>query len=200
MSNTNISRRLAIIAGLGIGAGSAFGVFSYLASSTHPTADSNSLTLKWEDLVPLEDREVVQKSLAELSAWNDGDSWEDESFDDLTQLEDFQTMPFERPEYDVGMVTAYNDQEVRIPGYIVPIAYIGEAVSEFLLVPFIGACIHVPPPPPNQIVLVQPRKPFIIEDTWEPVYAKGAFKTSEVSTELAQVGYIMWQADIEPFA
>jgi hypothetical protein len=43
---------------------------------------------------------------------------------------------------------------VKIPGYIVPLDHIGFGVVEFMLVPFIGACIHVPPPPPNQLIYV----------------------------------------------
>jgi hypothetical protein len=49
--------------------------------------------------------------------------------------------------------------KVRLPGYVVPLEYSQGAIREFLLVPYFGACIHSPPPPANQIVLVRLDKP-----------------------------------------
>jgi hypothetical protein len=47
---------------------------------------------------------------------------------------------------------------VRMPGFVLPLEYAGKKVAEFLLVPWVGACIHTPPPPPNQIVHVRMAK------------------------------------------
>ena len=47
-----------------------------------------------------------------------------------------------------------NGQFVKIPGFVVPLEGTAELTTEFLLVPYFGACIHVPPPPSNQIVYV----------------------------------------------
>ena len=47
-----------------------------------------------------------------------------------------------------------------MPGYLLPLEFSGKLVSEFLLVPWVGACIHTPPPPPNQIVHVKTDKPI----------------------------------------
>jgi len=55
-----------------------------------------------------------------------------------------------------------DDKEVRIPGYILPLDIIGREINTFLLVPYIGACIHVPAPAPNQIVYVETKKPWLI--------------------------------------
>jgi hypothetical protein len=53
-------------------------------------------------------------------------------------------------------VGALDGTKVRIPGYIVPLEADDQGrLTEFFLVPFLGACIHVPPPPPNQIVYVK---------------------------------------------
>ena len=54
-----------------------------------------------------------------------------------------------------------DDKEVRIPGYILPLDIIGRDINTFLLVPYIGACIHVPAPAPNQIVYVETKKPWL---------------------------------------
>ncbi len=49
---------------------------------------------------------------------------------------------------------------VRLSGHMLPLTSSGDGVTEFLLVPFVGACIHMPPPPPNQVVVVRTREPF----------------------------------------
>jgi hypothetical protein len=60
-----------------------------------------------------------------------------------------------RKEIQTAIVEDLNGRIVRMPGYLLPLDVIGAKVTEFLLVPYIGACIHVPPPPPNQIVYVK---------------------------------------------
>lgn len=52
-------------------------------------------------------------------------------------------------------VRALDGKEVRVPGYIVPLDDDSRGLTEFLLVPYGGACIHTPPPPPNQMVYVK---------------------------------------------
>jgi len=52
--------------------------------------------------------------------------------------------------------TKYINQKIRMPGFVVPLDAVRNGQREFLLVPYFGACIHTPPPPANQIVLVTP--------------------------------------------
>src|SRR5690606_41234775 len=59
-----------------------------------------------------------------------------------------------QPELDAPMVPSLNGKKIRIPGYVVQLEGDADKVTQFLLVPYFGACIHVPPPPPNQIILV----------------------------------------------
>jgi len=95
---------------------------------------------------------------------------------------------------------------VRIPGYALPLEMVESGVTEFLLVPFVGACIHVPPPPPNQIVLAQLESAYQVKDLYEPVLITGHLTAKPASTELylvdgqAQVpmGYSMQVMHVEP--
>jgi len=87
------------------------------------------------------------------------------------------------------IVTALNGQRVKIGGYIVPLDFESTTVKEFLLVPFVGACIHVPPPPANQIVYVKSKDGFEIQDTFEPVTVVGTMKTETAFTGIADAGY-----------
>jgi len=88
---------------------------------------------------------------------------------------------------------------VRLPGFIVPIDYEGSAVTAFILVPFVGACVHVPPPPANQLVFVTTPEPYEFSGLFEPVNVTGMFGTSSMSTQLAEIGYALSAEKIEPF-
>lgn len=79
--------------------------------------------------------------------------------------------------------------EVRIEGYLLPLELEGANVTNFLLVPFVGACIHVPPPPANQLVLVDFPAGFSSTGLWQPVAVTGTLSLSGVSTDLAEIGY-----------
>jgi hypothetical protein len=98
---------------------------------------------------------------------------------------------------DMTLVTTWVGQRVRLPGYAVPLEFDGTKVTSFLLVPYLGACIHVPPPPPNQIVFVKTRAPIEIEEMFDAVYATGTFEADLTSTELAQVGYRIVDATVD---
>lgn len=98
-----------------------------------------------------------------------------------------------------ALVTRYNDVQVRIAGFVLPVALDGTAVREFLLVPYVGACIHVPPPPPNQIIYVTSEEGIEVTGMFEPVWATGTLKTTSMSSELADVGYMMTLDEAAPY-
>ncbi len=86
---------------------------------------------------------------------------------------------------------------VKLPGYIVPLDVTDEGkVTEFLLVPYFGACIHVPPPPSNQIVLVKYPKGVMLDALYEPFWIQGPLKVESTSSELAEAGYQMTADDV----
>jgi uncharacterized protein len=87
------------------------------------------------------------------------------------------------------VVAALDGKRVRIGGYVVPLDFESTSVKEFLLVPFVGACIHVPPPPANQIIYVKAAKSFDVSGPFDPVYVTGTLKTAGQFTGLAETGY-----------
>ena len=98
-------------------------------------------------------------------------------------------------------------QLVRIPGYALPLEFTGTAVKEFLLVPYFGACIHVPPPPPNQMVFVTLDRPYAITRLFDPVWITGRMKVERGTRSLSfvdgsaglETGYTISGRRIEPF-
>lgn len=96
------------------------------------------------------------------------------------------------------VVTALNGTRVKIGGYVVPLDFESTTVKEFLLVPFVGACIHVPPPPANQIVYVKTDKGFEVQGTFDPVTVTGTIKTETAFTGIADAGYSINAETVEP--
>jgi hypothetical protein len=95
------------------------------------------------------------------------------------------------------VVTELNGKRVRIGGYVVPLDFEATTIKEFLLVPFVGACIHVPPPPANQIVYVRAEKGFVIGSTFDAVTVTGTIKTETALTGLADAGYSLDAETVE---
>jgi uncharacterized protein len=89
------------------------------------------------------------------------------------------------------VVKALDGKRVRLPGYVVPLDNDGLTTTEFLLVPYFGACIHVPPPPANQIVLMRSKKPIRLPELSDAIWAEGVLHTEYVSSGLADAGYTM---------
>ncbi len=80
----------------------------------------------------------------------------------------------------------------RLPGYIVPLELSEDGrVIEFLLVPYFGACIHVPPPPSNQIVHVKAPQGVVQDALYQPFWVQGTLRVEHQSSELAEAGYSM---------
>jgi len=91
---------------------------------------------------------------------------------------------------------------IRLAGFIAPLEYTDDLITEFLLAPYFGACIHVPPPPANQTVLVKlsEGEGIKFEDTWLPFWVMGELTAEGATTELAEAGYYIENALIEPYS
>lgn len=95
----------------------------------------------------------------------------------------------ERKRRAEAIVSALDEQKIRMPGFALPLEYSGKKVSEFLLVPWVGACIHTPPPPPNQIVHVRLEKSAEFEPTgqFQPVWVTGVMRAKASKVKLSLV-------------
>ena len=100
-----------------------------------------------------------------------------------------------------------NGQRVRLPGYVLPLEMDGKKVTEFLLVPYVGACIHAPTPPANQIVHVKHAKGFEAAGLFAPVWVQGVMRTVRSEPKLNLVdgaaniptGYALDAQTVEPY-
>ena len=107
-----------------------------------------------------------------------------------------------RPIYDANaskLNMALDGVTVRLPGYIIPVDLGADGVTSFVLVPYVGACIHVPPPPANQLVFVTTEKPWPNDYLWDPVWVTGPLKADMKSTDLAEIGYSIAAETLEVY-
>lgn len=91
------------------------------------------------------------------------------------------------------VVKALNGAEIKMAGYLLPLEYTEKGETEFLLVPYIGACIHTPAPPPNQIVFVELNKPYKPDELYAPVWITGTMRTK---VSVKALSYVDGSADI----
>jgi hypothetical protein len=97
-------------------------------------------------------------------------------------------------------VTTLRGRTVRVPGFIVPLEDLQDEAAVFLLVPYFGACIHTPPPPPNQMVYVEmkDRIPTRFE-MWSPVWIEGVIDVRSIDSPYGLVSYHMTGLRVRPY-
>ena len=137
------------------------------------------IDLEWDDLLP--DGQTKPSRILQSLVDHDGP--------DLSNQQPISS----------GVRSDWNGKIVRLPGFIVPIDFEGSAVTAFILVPYVGACIHVPPPPANQLVFVTTQEPYESKGLFAPVNVTGMFGVSSMSTHLAQIGYALSAEKIKEF-
>ncbi|MDT8908786.1 MULTISPECIES: DUF3299 domain-containing protein [Pseudomonas] len=115
---------------------------------------------------------------------------------DLSQMGDAlaaESAPAARQDMpNAPVVKELDGQQIRLPGYIVPLEVSEEGrTTDFLLVPYFGACIHVPPPPSNQIVHVKSEVGVKLDELYQPYWVEGPMQVKPSTSELADAGYQM---------
>ena len=140
--------------------------------------------LRWDDLVP--------------KGWNPIDEYR--KAHPMLEGDSPEGMQAMREIWDgAPTLTTLNGQTVRIPGYVVPLDAVQDAMKEFLLVPYFGACIHTPPPPANQIVHVLPAVPAKGLRAMEVVWVRGVMQARRGDSMMGASGYRIDKASIEPY-
>lgn len=126
--------------------------------------------ITWDDLIPpgVPYAEIIGDG--EMDQQND--TWKPLFDDNATKLN-----------------SALDGESVKLPGYIIPLDIGSDGVTSFVLVPYVGACIHVPPPPPNQLVFVTTDTPWPSDNLWDAVWVSGRLSARLQSTEIAEIGY-----------
>ena len=157
--------------------------------------------LEWTDLMPKDDLEALLNPPEYLNDIVDG-SVEDQ-LDNQVQsaIEQASDSRYQQALVSTRIVPSLEGQAVRVPGFIVPFEFGDERqkVTRFFLVPYYGACLHLPPPPPNQIIHATYEQGFKVGSFFEPFWLSGVLRTSLIENEVATSAYVIKVDRIEVY-
>ncbi len=190
--------RIALVTAVAV-TGLLFSINSYPA--WWPFSDDDEATessedvaeVSWDDLIPADfiqpENPYMTMTQQQIDKLMDGS---EESNAEIERIEaEFNYAP---------VVPELDGKRVRIPAYITPLEYSNSsAIREFLLVPYVGACIHTPPPPSNQIVYVKAEEAVELGNMYDPIWATGVIRTETVESELADTGYRLELEKVQPY-
>jgi hypothetical protein len=149
-----------------------------------PRAQSDGVPeIDWLDLLPADERErLLAGEWPEFEIDHTGDRA-------MAQVGSAATVP------------QMQGLRMRIPGQVVPLEIEADgAMRSFFLVPYYGACLHMLPPPPNQILYAELDRPEPPPEVWEPVFLTGTLRIEYADTELADASYRVVDASLTPGA
>ena len=151
---------------------------------------AEEITLEWDDMIPAGWPPPELFEGIDLENLEDDDPEAIEFFSKIEQVWD-----------EAPMVESLDGKRVRLPGYAIPLEGDGRNVTSFLLVPYFGACIHVPPPPRNQTVLVNMAEGYTaeIEYAFFVVWVSGEMSVETSETDLALTGYTITSDKVEAY-
>ena len=163
---------------------------SALSSLAIPAIGSAYKEVEWDELMPEGWRKKVILELTRMRRYGsltDGDPRADEAYARLKKT------------WDAAPPTkTYIGKPIRIAGYVVPLDAERMQSSEFLLVPYFGACVHSPPPPANQIILIKPPKGSRLR-TMDAIWVEGILVEGKTSSEVGTSTYTLTADKITPY-
>ena len=152
-----------------------------------PAARAGHTEITWDELVPAD--------------WDPLKQFKDMNFGVLSDADPRaqQMLKKMREVWDNAPVNGQLDgRQVRLPGYVVPLEEGKAGLSEFLLVPYFGACIHTPPPPSNQVVHVMPAKPASFR-SMDTVWVNGTIRVARHDSYMGASSYRVEATSVEPY-
>ena len=144
--------------------------------------------LKWEGLIPKDWDPTAEFKGLDLSKMQDSDPKAMEALDRLKTAWD--NAPAE---------PSLNGKKIHIAGFALPLEKQGDKVTEFLIVPYFGACIHTPPPPANQIIHAKSAKALSGVKMMVPLWTYGTLKAQRGDTTWGVAGYQLAVDKVAPY-
>ena len=146
-----------------------------VASAPAVSADAQSYEdIDWTELMPAEDLSALLNRPAFLDDIADGSAQDSLDSFQQRQLEDEQAQQYQAALSSTRVIQEFDGKAIRIPGFIVPLDQNEDKeVTRFFIVPYFGACLHMPPPPPNQILYVESEQGITLENLYDPYWFEG---------------------------
>lgn len=157
-------------------------------------------TLEWDDLMPKDDLDTLQNPPNYLYDFEDGSDEDEISSQLANAVTSAVNDRYQQALVSTRIISEMDGSNIRIPGFVVPLEFDDEqTITEFFLVPYFGACIHSPPPPPNQIIYVRAPKGIQLETLYDPFWISGKLSTKLVKNYMATAAYSMEMQSYEDY-
>lgn len=144
----------------------------------------------WVELMPEDDLQALMTPPDWMTDIVDGSDEDDLDLLSSPRAEDEQEARFFQALESGNVVPEMDNTRIRIPGFIVPLAFDDrQRTIEFFLVPYFGACLHLPPPPPNQIIYVNYEPGIEMVSIYDPFWVEGELTARPMSNDLADAAY-----------
>jgi hypothetical protein len=164
-------------------------------------ASAQFKTIEWPDLIPQKDLDALLNPPEYITEVQDGSAEDQISSQIKNTISAATNDRYQQALVSTRIKPELDGQAVRIPGYIVPLEFNDDQViTDFFLVPFFGACIHVPPPPPNQVIYVNYPKGLKLDALFDPFWISGILKTSLIENDMATAAYAIEMQSYEVYA
>ena len=165
--------------------------FVVLASDSGSNA-AHYEKIEWTRLMPAEDLAILLNPPAAVLQIEDGMQDDNiESLDELS-LTDPEVARYQQALRSSTTIKEFDQKRIGIPGFIVPIkADENQLVTEFFIVPYFGACLHLPPPPPNQIIFGRFKEGIQVETLYDPFWFEGKITIDYTHNPMGASAYTM---------
>ena len=166
--------------------------FGAITVAANPeTAVTDYTTIEWTDLIPAADLEALSNPPSYITDIEEGSEAElaGQVAGAIAAASDDR---YQQALVSTRVVATYDQQAVRLAGFIVPLDFDDDMnITEFFLVPYFGACLHLPPPPPNQIIHISDATGIALDEIFTPFWISGILSTRLLDTEVATSAYSM---------
>ena len=165
-----------------------------------PQQEQKYETLDWIALMPQDDLDALMNPPDFLLDIQDGSQQDSvEAFGEIPP-DDQKTQRFRQALRSTQVVKTYENKAIRLPGFIVPLqSNEAQLVTEFFIVPYFGACLHMPPPPPNQIIYVVLEKGLALDNLYDAFWFEGVLTTETIENEMGASAYRLRLDNVIPY-
>jgi hypothetical protein len=156
--------------------------------------------IEWIALMPSDDLEALLNPPSYFDEIGEGSRLDSSDMMLTGDTDDPRSARYRQALSSTRIIEDFNNQRIRIPGFIVPlVSDEKQNISEFFIVPYFGACLHFPPPPPNQILHVKTDKKVRLNNLQDAFWFEGQIKIEITNNLLGKAAYSLRLEGISPY-
>ena len=185
--NSRLNKATGIMARITLVVITAFCLITSASSAAEPYRE-----VEWTELMPKEDLAALLDPPDFLNGIEDGSQQDSVAALNQRDITDQKAERYRDALSSTRPIAEFDQQVIRIPGYVVPLAQNEQRrVTSFFVVPYFGACLHMPPPPPNQILFVNYPQGIELQNLQQPFWFEGKLNIEISKHDLGTSAYTL---------